>query len=90
MDRVVNPGWIRTPLIEKLTSNPKFKDPVLEAEDVSSAIVAQVLRGRSGQLILPEALNGASTIRAWPAWLQIALRNKLAGSLKDQSFNGLQ
>ncbi|KAI9051061.1 hypothetical protein LZ554_005169 [Drepanopeziza brunnea f. sp. 'monogermtubi'] len=87
---VVNPAWIRTPLIEKLTSNRDFKDPVLEAETVSSKIVAQVLKGRSGQLILPEILTPATTIRGWPAWLQISLRNRLADSMKSDSFTGLQ
>ncbi|KAK6582373.1 hypothetical protein PZA11_004781 [Diplocarpon coronariae] len=87
---VVNPAWIRTPLIEKLTSNPRFQDPVLEADVVSGKIVAQIMKGRSGQLILPEALEPASSIRGWPAWLQGALRNRLADSLKDESFTGLQ
>lgn len=86
---VVNPSWIRTPLIEKLTSNPDFKDPVLEAEDVSSAIVKQVLSGRSAQLILPKAYSGISTIRAWPAWMQVRFRNRLADGLNDGAFGSL-
>ncbi|KAK0117713.1 hypothetical protein ONS95_012042 [Cadophora gregata] len=86
---VVNPAWIRTPLIEKLTSNPKFSDPVLEAEDVSSAIVAQVVSGRSGQLVLPRSMNAATTIRGWPSWLQILVRNILADRLMDEDFKGI-
>ncbi|KAH7323728.1 hypothetical protein BKA65DRAFT_407336 [Rhexocercosporidium sp. MPI-PUGE-AT-0058] len=87
---VVNPGWIRTPLIEKLTSDPRFTDPVLEAEDVSSTIVAQVISGRGGQLVLPKSFNVATTIRAWPSWLQTLLRNVLADRLMDEDFHGLQ
>ncbi|KAH7380870.1 hypothetical protein BKA64DRAFT_223004 [Cadophora sp. MPI-SDFR-AT-0126] len=87
---VVNPAWVRTPLIEKLTSDPKFSDPVLEAEDVSSVIVAQVVSGRGGQLVLPGAMNIATTIRGWPAWLQILLRNILADRLQNEDFKGLE
>ncbi|KAG4432036.1 hypothetical protein IFR05_012475 [Cadophora sp. M221] len=87
---VVNPAWIRTPLIEKLTSDPRFNDPVLEAEDVSSTVVAQVLSGRGGQLVLPRSMNVATTIRGWPSWLQILLRNILADRLMDEDFKGLQ
>jgi len=86
---VVNPAWIRTPLIEKLTSDPRFSDPVLEAEDVSSVIVAQVVNGRGGQLVLPRTMNVATTIRAWPAWLQILFRNILADRMEAEDFKGL-
>lgn len=87
---VVNPAWVRTPLIEKLTSDPRFNDPVLEAEDVSSAVVAQILSGRGGQLVLPRTMNGVTTIRGWPSWLQILLRNILADRFMDEDFKGLQ
>ncbi len=76
---MVNPTWVRTPLIEALTADPGFTDKVLEPEVVSSAIVNQVLSGRGGQLILPEDLNLLAGIRAWPSWLQISVRNKLSG-----------
>lgn len=75
---VVNPGWIRTPLLEPLLASPDFKDPVLEMDEVTSKIVKQVLSGRSGQLILPAELSMASTIRSWPAWAQYAIRNRIA------------
>lgn len=79
---IVNPGWIRTPLIEPLISSPDFKDHVLEMDEVTSVIVKQVLSGRGGQLILPGQLKMASTIRSWPAWLQYAVRNNIAHVLK--------
>jgi all-trans-retinol dehydrogenase (NAD+) len=78
---VVHPTWIRTPLIEGLTSNPKFKDPVLEPEDVALPIVNQVLRGRSGQLVFPENLKRVTGIRGWPSWLQNLARDKVASGL---------
>ncbi len=74
----MNPGWIRTPLIEPLIAMPEFKDPVLEMDEVTTAVVKQVMSGRSGQLILPEQLNLLTTIRAWPAWMQCAIRNRIA------------
>jgi hypothetical protein len=68
-------------LIEALTSNPNFKDPVLEPEEVSSAVVNQIVSGRGGQLILPAGHSFLSGIRGWPSWLQIALRNKVSGDI---------
>jgi hypothetical protein len=79
--RVVNPTWIRTPLIEPLTSHPKFTDKVLEPEDVSTAVVDQVLSGRGGQLVLPASMGLLSGIRGWPTWLSIGVRNKVSGEL---------
>jgi all-trans-retinol dehydrogenase (NAD+) len=66
----VHPHWIRTPLIEPLTTHPDFKDPVLEPGEVTGAIVKQVLSGKSAQLILPERLGVLRGIRGWPTWLQ--------------------
>ncbi len=79
--RVVNPTWIRTPLIRELTSHPKFKDPVLEPEEVTTVVVEQVLSGRSGQLVLPANRSIVSGIRGWPLWLSTGLRNKVSGEL---------
>ncbi|TVY15927.1 Dehydrogenase RED2 [Lachnellula arida] len=67
---IVHPTWIRTPLIEPLTSHPKFKDKVLEPEEVSGAVVKQVLSGKSAQIILPESMARLRGIRGWPTWLQ--------------------
>ncbi|PQE25533.1 Short-chain dehydrogenase reductase SDR protein [Rutstroemia sp. NJR-2017a BBW] len=78
---VVNPAWIRTPLIEAMIAHPEFKDKVLEPETVTNAVVNQVLSGRSGQIILPGELSVLSTIRAWPSWLQTSFRNMIAPSL---------
>lgn len=50
---VVHPYWVRTPLIQKLSQHPKWKAPTLEPETVVDAVVAQLLSGRSGHIILP-------------------------------------
>ncbi|KFY07133.1 hypothetical protein V492_07414, partial [Pseudogymnoascus sp. VKM F-4246] len=79
---LISPTWIRTPLIEALTSDPNFNDIVLEPESVSSQIVKQVLSGRSGHVVLPNFYTPVTGIRAWPSWLQESVRNSL-GSLFD-------
>ncbi|KUJ20450.1 NAD(P)-binding protein [Mollisia scopiformis] len=75
---VVNPIWIRTPMIAPLIAKPGFNDPVLEPEDVAATIVNQVVSGRGGQLILPKEVKFLSTLRAWPYWMQTRLSNRMA------------
>jgi short-subunit dehydrogenase len=76
---LVNPTWIETPLIEGLTKEKRFRERafVLRPEDVAEAVVNQVRMGRSGHLVLPRWYGLVSGIRAWPAWLQEALRNRV-------------
>ena len=83
---VVNPGWIRTPLAKPLLEKPGFKDSVLEPEEVVSAIVNQVVSGKSGQLILPKSLAFMSTLRSWPWWMQNSVRNKIAHVLEEAAL----
>ncbi|ESZ94002.1 hypothetical protein SBOR_5614 [Sclerotinia borealis F-4128] len=78
---LVNPSWIRTPLIEDLIAQPTFKDTVLAPETVTNAIINQVFSGRSGHIVLPNQLYILSTLRAWPWWLQTSLRNMIAPAL---------
>ena len=80
--RIVHPTWTRTPFIELLTSNPDFKDAVIEPQCVADAVVNQVLSGRSAQLILPPQSVFLSGIRGWPAWMQESLRNKIGHVLQ--------
>ncbi|KFY28065.1 hypothetical protein V493_03123 [Pseudogymnoascus sp. VKM F-4281 (FW-2241)] len=79
---LISPTWIRTPLIDTLTSDPNFNDFVLEPTDVSSQIVKQVISGRSGHVVLPKFYTAVTGIRAWPYWLQESVRNHM-GSLFD-------
>ena len=65
-------------MIRPLTSNPNFKDKVIEPEVVSSAIVKQIIAGSSGQIILPQEYRSVSMLRAWPSWFQEYVRNKIA------------
>lgn len=76
--------WTRTPLTAPLLASPEWKKApqlLLEVEDVAAAVVAQVLKGESAQLILPPNLSFISTIRGWPHWLQTKVRESSAGLL---------
>ncbi|RKF64612.1 Dehydrogenase RED2 [Erysiphe neolycopersici] len=73
----VNPCWIRTPLIEKYINTKHWKAPLLEPDFVAKKIVDQVVAGQGGQLILPQTkkMNFFTTIRSWPLWAQLYVRN---------------
>ena len=55
-----------------------FGDFVLEPETVAEAVVQQILKGESAQIILPARLGMISSVRGWPSWLQEGLRNSVA------------
>lgn len=78
---VVHPSWVRTPLIQRLSQHPKWKAPTMEPETVIDSVVAQLLSGKSGHLILPAWLSFTSGMRGFPLWLQYSLRNKTAKML---------
>ncbi|RAH81372.1 NAD(P)-binding protein [Aspergillus japonicus CBS 114.51] len=72
---VIHPYWVRTPMIQQLTdAGDLFKQPVMTVERVATAITRQVVSGKSGQVILPEAYSVASMVRAFPTWLQEHVR----------------
>ncbi|CCU81477.1 short chain dehydrogenase/reductase/methylenetetrahydrofolate reductase/MET12 [Blumeria hordei DH14] len=79
---VVNPSWIRTPLIERLINSKQWRTPVMEPEYVVNIIVDQVMAGKGGQIVLPPKLNYGTTIRGWPLWMQTGLRNWIGTELK--------
>ena len=70
---VIQPSWARTPLLDSLPKKPW--QPLLEPETVSNAVVNQVLKGESAQIILPERYNlTGSGLRGFPNWLQEIIR----------------
>jgi short-subunit dehydrogenase len=75
---VVHPSWVRTPMISKLSSNPAFKDNILEPEDVANAIVSQLYSGYGGQVVLPKSGSWVSIVRGFPLWLQEILRTEVS------------
>ncbi|KAH6683865.1 short chain dehydrogenase/reductase [Halenospora varia] len=80
---VVHPTWVRTPLIEHLSKKKDFKDFVLEPATVANAVVSQIRKAESAQLILPGRYSIMSSARGWPSWLQEGLRNSVANLLRN-------
>lgn len=75
LQRSVHPGMIRTPLAENVINSKHYNQFTLEPETVAEAIVSQVLKGESAQLILPARYAYSTTIRGWPSWFQESARN---------------
>lgn len=68
-------------MISKLTSNPKFREPVVEPEDVANAVVRQLYRGEGNQLVVPPSMWWMSAVRGWPSWLQESFRDNVSKAL---------
>lgn len=55
-------------MVSKLTTLHDFRELLLEPEYVAGEVVAQVLSGRSGALVLPLANAWLARLRAMPHW----------------------
>lgn len=85
----VHPSWTRTPLVQPLLdASSKFRPPVMEVETVSDAIVAQIISGKSGQLILPPSHTPQAMLRSYPSWMQEIARNLGTQLLKNVNPDG--
>ncbi|KAJ9640912.1 hypothetical protein H2199_005580 [Coniosporium tulheliwenetii] len=74
---VVHPGWTRTNLTAPLEGNIKKAGIVmLDPEVVADAMVKQIFKGESAQIILPENMKNAAGLRGGPTWLQELLLDK--------------
>ena len=72
---VVHPGHTRTPLFQGYDQNTGFTMPEQFPESIADAVVRQVLSGRSGAVIQPEAGSlMLPVLRALPDWYQVRLR----------------
>jgi nicotinamide riboside kinase len=58
-----------------LTKKKDWKEFTIETATVADAVVAQVLKGESAQLIVPGRYNLMPLLRAAPSWLQEGIRN---------------
>ncbi|KAF1915612.1 hypothetical protein BDU57DRAFT_499853 [Ampelomyces quisqualis] len=65
---IVFPHFVRTPMVEKLTSLEGFPELLLTPGYVADAVVAQVLSGKAGRLVLPPENAWLARLRAWPPW----------------------
>ncbi|KAL2127111.1 hypothetical protein VTI74DRAFT_11311 [Chaetomium olivicolor] len=73
---VVNQGYTTTPLFTGYHNASPFLMPALHPATVAEAIVRQVLKGESNQLILPEFANTLPVLAGMPHWYQNRLRAK--------------
>jgi len=73
---LVNQGYTTTPLFKGYYNDSPFLMPALHPETVAEAIVMQILKGESNQLVLPAFANTLSMLAALPHWYQVRLREK--------------
>jgi hypothetical protein len=68
--------WVQSPLInDLLTNSAQATNRMLSAEDVSSAVIKQLVRRNSGQVVIPRWMGIASMVRGLPAWVQELVRD---------------
>ena len=72
---VINQGYTKTPLFQGYNNDSKFLVPSLEPETVAEEIVKKVLKGSSGQVIIPGFGVTLAFLRGFPHWYQLRLRS---------------
>jgi all-trans-retinol dehydrogenase (NAD+) len=65
---IVFPHFVRTAMVEKLTTLHDFPELLLTPEYVAEEVVKQVLTGNAGRLILPPSNAWLARLRAMPSW----------------------
>jgi all-trans-retinol dehydrogenase (NAD+) len=73
---VVNQGYTKTTLFTGYYNDSPWLMPALEPETVAEAVVRQVLKGESAQLVLPAMGNTLALLAGFPHWYQLGLRAK--------------
>ncbi|KAL3466296.1 hypothetical protein BJX64DRAFT_250543 [Aspergillus heterothallicus] len=75
---LITQGFAKTALIDKLTPEDTWLNPLLHPETVAENIVNQVLSGNSGHVLVPGATGWvAKCMRGFPAWFSHATRLRL-------------
>lgn len=83
---IIHPSWVRTPMIQMLTSSGnRFRQPVLSPKVVAEAVIKQIFTQKSGQIILPGYQVLFTFIRSLPTWIQQSVRGLASKSLKSIS-----
>lgn len=68
-------SFVKTALIDKLTPEDTFINPLLHPETVAEKIVEQVLTGTSGHVLVPGSTGWiAKCLRGFPLWFQHRIR----------------
>ena len=83
MCRIVHPTWVQTPLIERKTKTSDWNELTVDPKVLASIVVAQILRGESAQLIVPERYSLIPLIKGAPSWLAEGMRNAGKEILRD-------
>lgn len=85
---IVHPGGTKTPLFTGYSQGARFLLPLQEPESVAEAIVKQILSGRSGQVVMPEAGGMLPAVRVYPYWRSYRVRSRAQRSMLN--FKGRQ
>jgi short-subunit dehydrogenase len=81
----VHPGHTQTALFAGFEQGSSFVTPTLHPDTVAEAVVRQVLTGRSGTIVIPEAGSMVSMVRGLPDWYGIGIRAGADGGTKNWS-----
>lgn len=72
-------GFTRTGLIDVLTPEDTWMNPLLYPDTVAEQLVAQILSGSSGHIVVPGSIGWlAKNARSLPLWMQHGLRIRTA------------
>jgi all-trans-retinol dehydrogenase (NAD+) len=85
---VVMQGYTKTALFTGYEQDTQFLLPALEPETVAETIVKQVLKGKSGHIIIPAFGGLLAALQAFPLWYQVFVRAKYQTLMAN--FNGRQ
>ncbi|KAL4962372.1 SDR family oxidoreductase [Aspergillus stella-maris] len=89
---IIHPLYVATPMTSVLQENKsRFRRPFITAGEVSDAVVRQIVRGDSGQVIVPESQWAVAWLRGMPGWVQEVVRDWGSRGfvrLRDQMLNG--
>jgi all-trans-retinol dehydrogenase (NAD+) len=82
----VHPSWHATGILKgaqkALNKYGIYPDP---PSNVSNLVVEQVLKGRSGRIVVPKSEEGKTGLRNWPVWTQ-DLMHGFVGKRKRDRF----
>lgn len=70
-------SFARTTMVDVISPEDSWFNPLLEPDSVAEAVVQQILSGSSGHLIMPGSTGTLSShIRSLPYWLQNRIRDR--------------
>ncbi|KAL4931223.1 uncharacterized protein BDV17DRAFT_23565 [Aspergillus undulatus] len=75
---IIHPLYVTTPMTSALAQNKageRSHQPFLTAEDVSTAVVKQLVSGDSGQVVVPPSHGVVALLRGVPGWVQELVRD---------------